>query len=432
MGDENPIRTLGDYSKPSHEGYKNTIKLPAANNVVPLRFDTVRLVQNGCSFHGIRSKDPNQHLKDFLKLVDSLNFDGENRERTCLLPHHGIDLWLQVQIFYDRIDKDLKKTVDYAAEGRLRKLSAEEACATIEKLAEYEDEGWNDPVDPEEGSLNHENPNIKKLLRIMEHKGNALMYDAISLMGRSESVTRRLKEKIIEEDSRMRKIEKITRYPEKEDPKPFRNLKFLETLTKSNSFHAPDFIPPKSLCVKHVGTIFPSPPLIRESTFGFKPVLPSIEEYTPPVTYPEEVEETLGILMEVEPLDEPPQEDLGLNTYNHDSPLISREIPSFDEPEPQLSPNLSPLDVNLGDKRGTDPLIKPHSPDSFRIKVVDPLTILTPPSSYASSFHPKEICCYYHLCLDDPKRHYGFKPGLLGRSGSLCVNFSKFEIMEDD
>ncbi|GJR67472.1 hypothetical protein Tco_0013537 [Tanacetum coccineum] len=28
MGDENPIRTLGEYSKPSHEGYRNTIELP--------------------------------------------------------------------------------------------------------------------------------------------------------------------------------------------------------------------------------------------------------------------------------------------------------------------------------------------------------------------------------------------------------------------
>ncbi|GKB18054.1 hypothetical protein Tco_0851977 [Tanacetum coccineum] len=27
MGDMNPIRTLGDYSKPSHEGYRNTIEL---------------------------------------------------------------------------------------------------------------------------------------------------------------------------------------------------------------------------------------------------------------------------------------------------------------------------------------------------------------------------------------------------------------------
>ncbi|GJU77818.1 hypothetical protein Tco_1274888 [Tanacetum coccineum] len=70
MGDENPIRTLGDYSKPSHEGYRNTIELLVGNNVVPLRSDTIRLVQNGCSFHGLRSEDPNQHLKDFLKLQD--------------------------------------------------------------------------------------------------------------------------------------------------------------------------------------------------------------------------------------------------------------------------------------------------------------------------------------------------------------------------
>ncbi|GJS97598.1 zinc finger, CCHC-type containing protein [Tanacetum coccineum] len=84
MGDENPIRTLRDYSRPSHKGYKNTIELPEGNNVVPLRSDTIRLVQNGCSFHGLRSEDPNQHLKDFLKLVDSLDLDGENRERTRL------------------------------------------------------------------------------------------------------------------------------------------------------------------------------------------------------------------------------------------------------------------------------------------------------------------------------------------------------------
>ncbi|GJZ07447.1 MAK10-like protein [Tanacetum coccineum] len=84
MRDANPIRTLGDYSKPSHQGYRNTIELPVGKNVVPLRSDTIWLVQNGCSFHGLRSKDPNQHLKDFLKLMDSLDLDDENRERTRL------------------------------------------------------------------------------------------------------------------------------------------------------------------------------------------------------------------------------------------------------------------------------------------------------------------------------------------------------------
>ncbi|GJY30058.1 hypothetical protein Tco_0405825 [Tanacetum coccineum] len=33
MGDANPIRTLGNYSKPSHKGYRNTIEFPVGNNV---------------------------------------------------------------------------------------------------------------------------------------------------------------------------------------------------------------------------------------------------------------------------------------------------------------------------------------------------------------------------------------------------------------
>ncbi|GJS79279.1 zinc finger, CCHC-type containing protein [Tanacetum coccineum] len=218
MGDENPIRTLGDYSKPSHEGYRNTIELPVGNNVVPLRSDTIRLVQNGCSFHGLRSEDPNQHLKDFLKLVDSLDLDGDNRERTRLrlfqfslrdqasnwlerlpagsittwedlttrflaqffpsgrtvklrndilmfqqhhgeslseawtrfkdllqkVPHHGIDRWLQIQIFYDHVSFHLKCEIDRAAGGKLRNKNTDESWEIIENLALYDHEGWDE------------------------------------------------------------------------------------------------------------------------------------------------------------------------------------------------------------------------------------------------------------------------------------------------
>ncbi|GJU51581.1 MAK10-like protein [Tanacetum coccineum] len=86
MRDENPICTLRDYSKPSHKGYRNTIELPEGNNVVPLRSDTIRLVQNGCSFHRLRSKDPNQHLKDFLELPVQLNKIASSCE-ICSGPH---------------------------------------------------------------------------------------------------------------------------------------------------------------------------------------------------------------------------------------------------------------------------------------------------------------------------------------------------------
>ncbi|GKB18436.1 hypothetical protein Tco_0852359 [Tanacetum coccineum] len=43
MGDENSIRTLRVYSKPSHNGYRNTIELLVGNNMVPFRSDTIRL-----------------------------------------------------------------------------------------------------------------------------------------------------------------------------------------------------------------------------------------------------------------------------------------------------------------------------------------------------------------------------------------------------
>ncbi|GJS12565.1 MAK10-like protein [Tanacetum coccineum] len=147
MGDANPICTLGDYSRPSHEGYRNTIELLEGNNVVPLRSNTIRLVQNGCSFHELRSEDPNQHLKDFLKLVDSLDLDVANKKRTCLFPHRGFDLWLQVQIFYDHVNPATRRTIDQSSGGKLRDRNAKESWALLEDLTLYDNESWNDPKD---------------------------------------------------------------------------------------------------------------------------------------------------------------------------------------------------------------------------------------------------------------------------------------------
>nr|GEW53957.1 MAK10-like protein [Tanacetum cinerariifolium] len=154
IGDENRIHALGDYSKPSHEGYRNTIELLIGNNVVPLRSDTIQLVQNGCSFYGLRSEDPNQRLKDFLKLVDSLNLDESlseawTRFKDLLhkVPHHGIDLWLKVQIFYDHVNPVTRRTIDQSTGGKLRDHNAEESWALLEYLTLYGNKTWNDPRD---------------------------------------------------------------------------------------------------------------------------------------------------------------------------------------------------------------------------------------------------------------------------------------------
>ncbi|GJX24019.1 hypothetical protein Tco_0228464 [Tanacetum coccineum] len=110
--------------------------------------------------------------------------------------------------------------------------------------------------------------------------------------------------------------------------------------------------------------------------------------------------------MEVEPLDRTKLEDLGLNTYSHDLSLSFREIPSVVEPEPQLLPDFSPLDVNLGDKRGTDPPINPYSSGSLKMKVVEPLTIHIPPSPHVAYFHRNDPGDGVRINLDGVARLY--------------------------
>ncbi|GJV36916.1 zinc finger, CCHC-type containing protein [Tanacetum coccineum] len=166
MGDENLIRTLGDYSKPCHEGYRNTIELPAGNNVVPLRSYTIRLVQNGCSFHGLWSDDPNQHLKDFLKLVDSLDLDGgsittwEDLTTRFLAqffpPGRTAKLHNDILMFQQHHEESLSEAwtrfkdllekceIDRAAGGKLRNKNADESWEIIENLALYDHEGWDE------------------------------------------------------------------------------------------------------------------------------------------------------------------------------------------------------------------------------------------------------------------------------------------------
>jgi hypothetical protein len=91
------------------------------------------------------------------------------------------------------------------------------------------------------------------------------------------------------------------------------------------------------------------------------------------VTYPEEVEETIGTPIEVEPLDQTQLDEIGLNTCSHNLSLSSKEVLSFDEPEPQPNPlpNLPSLDESLRIEKGPDPPIKPYSPSSLGIKLVD-------------------------------------------------------------
>ncbi|GKC31016.1 MAK10-like protein [Tanacetum coccineum] len=63
------------------------------------------------------------------------------------VPHHGIDLWLQVQIFYDHINGVTRRTIDQSTGGKLRDRNAKESWELLEDLALYDNESWNNPRD---------------------------------------------------------------------------------------------------------------------------------------------------------------------------------------------------------------------------------------------------------------------------------------------
>ncbi|GJW78444.1 hypothetical protein Tco_0140126 [Tanacetum coccineum] len=150
---------------------------------------------------------------------------------------------------------------------------------------------------------------VCQLEEYMSIVGNEFMQLSLKVMEKL------MDEKRIKEN---KKIQKITKSPDTEELGSSSNTKSLGSLIVETLLSYLKFGSLKSLCVKYIHTIFPISPLVRESSFGFKPstknkrnvksrhdaknsspqsypqVLPSFKVYTPPVTYPEEVEETLG------------------------------------------------------------------------------------------------------------------------------------------
>nr|GEX91529.1 zinc finger, CCHC-type [Tanacetum cinerariifolium] len=230
MGEENSKRprTLGDYSRPSHKGYQNAIELSEGAKVSPLRSDTIRLVQNGCAFQGLMSEDAIQHLKDFLRIVDSINLNGATRNTTRLrllcfsfpnqaikwldrLPAGSISTWddlttrflaqffppgrtakfqKDILMFQQHQDeslcdawtrfKDLLLKVPHHGR-RLIKLKPEEAWKTIEDLAQYEEGEWNDPTFSKKGSPDYIDATLEQELESIECRVESLMRNEVLL-----------------------------------------------------------------------------------------------------------------------------------------------------------------------------------------------------------------------------------------------------------
>nr|GEZ80755.1 hypothetical protein [Tanacetum cinerariifolium] len=125
MGDENPILTLGDYSKPSHEGYINTIELPIGNNV---------------------REEINDRMAEMFKLLKELKTSRAPkkvliREYAKSLVTKNVNSISLANREEERNDKD-----GIAADGGINKTDTEILVKEAEKENKAEDGTKNEPI----------------------------------------------------------------------------------------------------------------------------------------------------------------------------------------------------------------------------------------------------------------------------------------------
>ena len=79
-----PPMRLKDYTSPTPRGFSNAIVFPNEHTNEVLHANDVWLVQNVCKFHGLKIEDPIQHIRDFLKIVDTIHTDVVTRDTSRL------------------------------------------------------------------------------------------------------------------------------------------------------------------------------------------------------------------------------------------------------------------------------------------------------------------------------------------------------------
>ncbi|GKB49687.1 MAK10-like protein [Tanacetum coccineum] len=146
MGDENPIRTLGDNSKPTTKA----TRIPLSSPTAKLPNDILMFQQH----HGESLSEAWTRFKDLQQKF----------------PHHGIDLWLQVQIFMTMsIPSQDEPLTNRPVEANISQASLLQTGMGIEP---------QQPKEPEP-TLKDEFQDLHLNLPILEVLAHALIYNAI-------------------------------------------------------------------------------------------------------------------------------------------------------------------------------------------------------------------------------------------------------------
>ncbi|GKD58668.1 hypothetical protein Tco_1296177 [Tanacetum coccineum] len=171
-----PLKTLHEHSHPNSSGFLNPITFPTEQTGRIIDSRDIWLIQNTCTFQGLRNEDPSHHIWHYLSIVDNIQADEATRDTSRLrffhfslkgkvaewldrIPPTQITTWDELAsrfldyffsigralswntemasgtIFYDNISQDDRRKLDQFAQFRFDSLTEEECNATYTQRA---------------------------------------------------------------------------------------------------------------------------------------------------------------------------------------------------------------------------------------------------------------------------------------------------------
>ncbi|GKA16365.1 hypothetical protein Tco_0696112 [Tanacetum coccineum] len=83
-----PLKTIREHSLPNSAGFQNPIILPTKQTGRIINSRDILLIQGTCTFQGLKSENPLQHIKHYLSIVDNLQADEATRDTSRLRFFH--------------------------------------------------------------------------------------------------------------------------------------------------------------------------------------------------------------------------------------------------------------------------------------------------------------------------------------------------------
>ncbi|GKE18230.1 hypothetical protein Tco_1425807 [Tanacetum coccineum] len=83
-----PPKTLHEHSHPTSSSFQNPITIPTKQTGRIVNSRDIWLIQNTCTFLGLRTEDPLRHVKHYLSIVDNIQADGATRDTSRLRFFH--------------------------------------------------------------------------------------------------------------------------------------------------------------------------------------------------------------------------------------------------------------------------------------------------------------------------------------------------------